>query len=217
MLVAPPESGEGVQLIKGPNIASLPDFPGLSDEIRATVLLKVGDNVSTDEIMPAGQRVLPFRSNIPKMAEFVFDPIDETFPRRALDVRDDGGHIVVGGDNYGQGSSREHAAIAPRYLGLQAVIAKNFARIHWQNLVNFGVLPLEFENQVDYEHIEQGDVLALRDLRKTLESGDHRLTVENVTKGQEYTVGHRLSPRQVEVLLAGGLIPVFKERLSDRS
>ena len=217
MLVAPPESGEGVELIKGPNIASLPDFPGLADEIRAPVLLKVGDNVSTDEIMPAGQRVLPFRSNIPKMSEFVFDPIDEKFPQRALEVRDGGGHIIVAGDNYGQGSSREHAAIAPRYLGLQAVLAKNFARIHWQNLVNFGVLPLEFEDPADYERIEQGDVLALHDLRKALESGDRQLTVENVTKGEEYTVRHRLSPRQVELLLLGGLIPVFKQRLSDRS
>src|SRR5205807_2378782 len=217
MLVAPPESGEGVELVKGPNIASLPDFPGLADEIRAPVLLKMGDNVSTDEIMPAGQRVLPFRSNIPKMAEFVFDPIDETFPQRALEVRADGGHVVVAGDNYGQGSSREHAAIAPRYLGLQVVIAKNFARIHWQNLVNFGVLPLEFEEPADYERIEQGDVLALHDLRKALESGDRQLTVENVTKGEEYTVRHRLSPRQVELLLLGGLIPVFKQRLSDRS
>jgi aconitase A len=214
MLVAPPESGEGVELVKGPNIASLPDFPGLADEIRAPVLLKVGDNVSTDEIMPAGQRVLPFRSNIPKMSEFVFDPIDETFPQRALEVRDDGGHVVVGGENYGQGSSREHAAIAPRYLGLQAVLAKNFARIHWQNLVNFGVLPLELEEPSDYDRIEQGDVLALHDLRKTLEAGERRLTVENVTKGEEYAVRHRLSARQVELLLVGGLIPVFKERLA---
>ena len=217
MLVAPPESGEGVELVRGPNIASLPDFEPLADRIEGPVLLKVGDNVSTDEIMPAGQRVLPFRSNIPKMAEFVFDPIDETFPQRALEVRADGGHIVVAGDNYGQGSSREHAAIAPRYLGLQVVIAKNFARIHWQNLVNFGVLPLEFEEPADYERIEQGDVLALHDLRKALESGERRLTVENVTKGQELTVRHRLSPRQVELLLVGGLIPVFKARLSDRS
>src|SRR2546421_8583789 len=178
MLVAPPESGEGVELVKGPNIASLPEFPGLSDEIRAPVLLKVGDNVSTDEIMPAGQRVLPFRSNIPKMAEFVFDPIDETFPQRAQDVRDSGGHIVVGGDNYGQGSSREHAAIAPRFLGLQAVIAKNFARIHWQNLVNFGILPLEFAEPADYDRIEQGDVLVLDGVREALEGPERALVAE---------------------------------------
>src|SRR5206468_8248980 len=117
---------------------------------------------------PAGTRVLPFRSNIPKMAEFAFDVVDETYPRRASDVRDAGGHFVVGGENYGQGSSREHAAIAPRYLGLRAVVAKNFARIHWQNLVNFGIVPLEFVGEGDYDRVAQGDVLVLDDLREVL-------------------------------------------------
>src|SRR5947209_3165588 len=168
MLVPPPESSGDVELVKGPNIASLPDFEPLPDRIEGPVLLKVGDNVSTDEIMPAGQRVLPFRSNIPKMAEFAFDVVDETYPRRASDVRDAGGHFVVGGENYGQGSSREHAAIAPRFLGLRAVIAKNFARIHWQNLVNFGILPLELADPADYDRVEQGDVLVLDGIREAL-------------------------------------------------
>jgi len=217
MLVPPPESGEGVELLKGPNIASLPDFEPLPDRIEGPVLLKVGDNVSTDEIMPAGQRVLPFRSNIPKMAEFVFDAVDESFPQRALQVREAGGHLVVAGDNYGQGSSREHAAIAPRFLGLRAVIAKNFARIHWQNLVNFGILPLEFADLSDYDRIEQGDVLAFEGIRAALERERRSVTAENTTNGERYELTHHLSPRQVEVVLAGGLIPVFKARLESRT
>ena len=217
MLVAPPESGDDVELVKGPNIASLPDFEPLPERIEGPVLLKVGDNVSTDEIMPAGQRVLPFRSNIPKMAEFVFDAIDESFPERALEVRDAGGHLVVGGENYGQGSSREHAAIAPRFLGLQAVVAKNFARIHWQNLVNFGILPLEFAEPADYDRIEQGDVLVLDGVREALEDPERALVAENTTKGDRYELTHHLSPRQVDVILAGGLIPIFKSRLESRA
>jgi aconitate hydratase len=216
MLVAPPESGEGVELVKGPNIESLPDFEPLADRIEGTVLLKVGDNVSTDEIMPAGQRVLPFRSNIPKMAEFVFDPIDESFPERALDVRDAGGHLVVGGENYGQGSSREHAAIAPRFLGLRAVIAKSFARIHWQNLVNFGIVPLEFSDPADYDRVDQDDVIVLDGLHDGLADERRSLVAENTTKGERYELAHHLSPRQVDVVLAGGLIPVFKRRLESR-
>jgi aconitate hydratase len=217
MLVPPPESGEDVELVKGPNIASLPDFEPLPDRIEGPVLLKVGDNVSTDEIMPAGQRVLPFRSNIPKMAEFVFDAVDESFPERALEVRDAGGHIVVGGENYGQGSSREHAAIAPRFLGLRAVIAKNFARIHWQNLVNFGILPLEFADPSDYDRVDQDDVLVLDGLHEGLKDDSHEVAAENTTKGERYELTHRLSPRQVDAILAGGLIPVFKARLESRA
>jgi len=213
MLVPPPESGGDVELVKGPNIESLPDFEPLPERIEGPVLLKVGDNVSTDEIMPAGQRVLPFRSNIPKMAEFVFDAVDESFPQRALEVRDAGGHIVVGGENYGQGSSREHAAIAPRFLGLRAVIAKNFARIHWQNLVNFGILPLEFADPADYDRVEQGDVLVLDDVRDTLKDDSRPLVAENTTKDERYELTHHLSPRQVDVILEGGLIPIFKSKL----
>jgi aconitate hydratase len=214
MLVPPQESGEGVELIKGPNISSLPECDPLPDELELEVLLKVGDNVSTDEIMPAGQRVLPYRSNIPKIAEFTYTQIDETYPDRARAL--EAGHAVVGGGNYGQGSSREHAAIAPRYLGLRAVLAKNFARIHWQNLTNFGILPLEFVDASDYDSIEQGDVLALRGLRTALQDGAHEIGVENVTKGQKYALRHTLSQRQADMILAGGLIPVFRKRLKKR-
>jgi aconitate hydratase len=189
----------------------------LPDRIEGPVLLKVGDNVSTDEIMPAGQRVLPFRSNIPKMAEFVFDAVDESFPQRALEVRDAGGHVVVGGENYGQGSSREHAAIAPRFLGLRAVIAKNFARIHWQNLVNFGILPLEFVDPADYDRVDQDDVLVLDELRERLGDTSRSLSAQNTTKDERYELRHHLSPRQIEVILAGGLIPSFKAGSSSRS
>ncbi len=212
MLVAPPESGEGVDLIKGPNISSLPDLEPLPDDMEIEVLLKVGDGISTDEIMPAGQRVLPYRSNIPEISEFTYIQIDDSYPERARAAK--GGHAVVGGGNYGQGSSREHAAIAPRYLGLRVVIAKNFARIHWQNLVNFGILPLEFMQEFDYDSIALGDVLAMRGLRSALQRGGE-IEVENTTKGEKYGLRHRLSRRQVEMVLAGGLIPVFRQRLAE--
>lgn len=213
MLAAPPESGEGVDLIKGPNISSLPDLEPLPDDMEIEVLLKVGDGISTDEIMPAGQRVLPYRSNIPKISEFTYIQIDDSYPERARAAKG-GGHAVVAGGNYGQGSSREHAAIAPRYLGLRVVIAKNFARIHWQNLVNFGILPLEFTDDSDYESIEQGDVLAFGGLRSVLQDGGDEITVENATKSEKYALRHRLSKRQAEMVLAGGLIPVFRRRLA---
>jgi aconitate hydratase len=211
MLVAPPEHPEDAKLVKGPNISDLPEFDPLPDELRLEILLKVEDNISTDEIMPAGQRVLPYRSNIPKISEFVYYRIDPEYHHRALD--NNGGHAVVGGHNYGQGSSREHAAIAPRYLGLRAVIAKSFARIHWQNLANFGILGLEFADENDFEKIEQGDVLRLGDLRAALKDEDRRLEASNETKSQSYELTHRLSPRQVEMVLKGGLIPVFRENL----
>jgi len=216
MLVAPlaPDVAVKEELVKGPNISSLPDFDPLPDEFSAPVLLKVGDNVSTDEIMPAGQKVLPYRSNIPKISEFVYYQVDETYVERAKAA--DGGHFIVGGDNYGQGSSREHAAIAPRYLGLKAVIAKSYARIHWQNLANFGIVGLQFADPVDYDRIERDDVLALTGLRAALESDDRRVELVNTTKHERYTVGHRLSPRQAEMVLAGGLIPVFRRRLQEQ-
>jgi hypothetical protein len=143
----PPEQALAQELVKGPNIASLPAFPQLAERIEAPVLLKVGDDVSTDEISPAGARALPLRSNIPKLAEFTFTPIDPDYPRRAAELTHGSGHVVIGGHNYGQGSSREHAAITARYLSLHAVIAKSFARIHWQNLANFGILALEFTTE----------------------------------------------------------------------
>ncbi len=192
----PPEHVDRVELVKGTNIAALPDFPPLPDHIEAPVALTVGDNVSTDEILPAGARVLPYRSNIPKLAEFTFTQLDQTYPQRALTTKDSSGHLVVGGANYGQGSSREHAAITPRYLGLRAVLAVSFARIHWQNLTNFGVLALEFTDPDDYHRIKQNDILVLDDLRHTIRSGT-QITVRNTTRGHTYTARHRLSDRQV--------------------
>jgi aconitate hydratase len=211
MLVAPldAEQARRVVPVKGPNISSLPELSPLPDEIEAPVLLKVGDNISTDEISPAGARALPFRSNIPKLAMFSFSQIDDTYPQRAQQSERTG-HIIVGGDNYGQGSSREHAAIAPRYLGLRMVIAKSFARIHWQNLANYGILAVEFENPDDYNTINQNDTLHIAHIRDTLAS-KNTLQVDNLTKKTSFTVRHRLSPRQVQDVLAGGIIPRLAE------
>jgi aconitate hydratase len=207
----PPEEAAKVTLVKGENISSLPVFEPLADRIEAPVALVLGDDVSTDEILPAGARALPYRSNIPKLAEFTFAQIDETYPARARETLDTSGHIVVAGANYGQGSSREHAAITPRFLGLRVVVAVSFARIHWQNLANFGVLALEFADAGDHDRIQQGDVLLLTGLREALATGKE-IRVRNETKDQDYAVRHTLSTRQVEMLLAGGLIPWLRAR-----
>lgn len=206
----PEDEARRVDLEKGPNIASLPDFDPLPDRLELPVAIVVGDDVSTDEILPAGAKVLPFRSNIPKLAEFCFSGIDEEYAERAAASRDEGGHAIVGGSNYGQGSSREHAAIAPRYLGLRLVLAESYARIHWQNLANFGVLALELADPEDRQSIDQGDVLLVEGVRDALEHGKE-LTVHNQTQDRDYPVRHRLSSRQVEMLLAGGLIPWLAE------
>ncbi len=206
----PLEKALAVKLVKGPNIASLPLLAPLPNEFTLPVLLKMGDNISTDEIMPAGARVLPFRSNIPKISEFSFDIIDESYFKRATDIVGKTGHMVVGGENYGQGSSREHAALAPRYLGLRVVLTKSFARIHWQNLVNFGILPVTFANPADYQKISQGDVLQFWDLHNKLKTGNKLqavITEKNIT----IPLLHQLSSRQVEVLLDGGLINWVKK------
>ncbi|MBA8824682.1 aconitate hydratase [Saccharopolyspora lacisalsi] len=212
MLMAPlPEDqARETEPVKGPNISALPEFTALPDQLQLPVLLTTGDNVSTDEISPAGARALPLRSNIPALAEFTFTRLDETYPERALEHRQTSGHVVIGGHNYGQGSSREHAAITPRHLGLRLVIAKSFARIHWQNLINFGILPLEFVDETDHDHIEQGDTLTCDQLHTTLPQ-DTELTVRNTTRDQNYRVRHRLSPRQVRAVLAGGLIPMLAD------
>jgi aconitate hydratase len=210
MLLPPADAGAAVELEKGPNIQPLPVFEGLPDEIAGPVLLKVGDDVSTDEIMPAGARVLPFRSNIPEISRFAFSRIDETYYDRAVaGGRKDS--FVVGGLNYGQGSSREHAVIAPRYLGLRAVIAKGFARIHWQNLCNFGILPLSFRNGEDYDSISRGDLLEIPGVRDGLLAGN-RLAVINRTRSRRLEVEHHLSGRQIEMVLAGGLITLVRGR-----
>jgi aconitate hydratase len=213
----PAEEAAKVELVKGPNIATLPEFGPLPERLEVTVLLKVGDDVSTDEIMPAGNRVLPFRSNIERMADFVFIDVDEDYSDRAKKHRDsgeqDGNHAIVAGKNYGQGSSREHAAIAPRFLGLRLVLATSFARIHWQNLANFGVLALELTNDEDHERIDDGDVLVVEGLPDVLKNGSE-LEIRNQTKDETYSVRHRLSDRQVDLLAAGGLIPTLQKEKS---
>ncbi|GAA4769775.1 aconitate hydratase [Citricoccus nitrophenolicus] len=198
----PPEEARNVELVKGPNILSLPDFDPIADRLSAPVVLVMGDDVSTDEIMPAGSRVLPFRSNIPKISEFTFTRIDPDYPARAAAA---GPHVVVAGANYGQGSSREHAVLAPRFLGLKAVIAQSFARIHWQNLANFGILALEFDDPAEQEHITAGDTVELDGIHEALRHGS-RLTAS--IGGREVAVHHRLSERQVDMVLAGGRIPL---------
>jgi aconitate hydratase len=199
------EESQHVKLVKGPNIVSLPRFDALSGILELPVLLKAGNNISTDEILPAGAKVLPYRSNIPKISEFAFDMIDPEYARRTADSRSTGGHCVIGGTNYGQGSSREHAALAPRYLGLRVVIARSFARIHRQNLINFGIVPLIFDNAADYDQIQMRDILKFQDFRNTLQSGE-RIRVTNVQRGTSFDCRHGLSEREQKVLFAGGLI-----------
>ncbi len=210
MLVEPLPADEAkrVELVKGPNIKSLPELDPLPDRLELPVALKVGDDVSTDEILPAGAKVLPFRSNIPAISDFTFGQIDASYPER---VKSYGGpHCVVGGSNYGQGSSREHAAIAPRYLRLRVVLAKSFARIHWQNLANFGIVALELADESAYDGIEQGDVLVFDNLPEALRTG-RELTAQNSTKGTSIALRHRLSERQVAMVVAGGQIPALRE------
>jgi aconitate hydratase len=208
----PREERQSIELVKGPNIQPLPTFDPLPDSLEAPVLLKMGDDISTDEIMPAGSKILPFRSNIPEISKFCFSRIDENFYDRAME-RDRGNFIVVGGDNYGQGSSREHAALAPRYLGLRMAIAKKFARIHWQNLVNFGILPLTFKKPSDYDAIEQEDVLQFEGLRDAIQSGNE-VKMTNKTRDRTYTLQHHMSQRQIEMVLEGSLINVVRKRQS---
>ena len=206
MLIQPSKEGEKGELVKGPNIEPLPLFGPLPDRLEGPVLLKMGDDISTDEILPAGAEVLPFRSNIPAISKFVFKEIDETYHERAIKFQKEGS-FVMGGENYGQGSSREHAALAPRFLGLQAVLAKTFARIHWQNLINFGILPLQFVNPADWDKISQDDVLVISGVRDALQKGN-RVQVSNKTNNQSYEAEHSMSSRQVDSVLAGGLINI---------
>lgn len=220
MLVPPAEDGSQVELQKGPNIKSLPTIEPLMDTYDVPVLLKMGDNVSTDEILRAGAEVLPFRSNLPEISKFSYSVIDPTFYDRAQKAKIDfGGHIVVAKDNYAQGSSREHAALAPKFLGQVAVIANSYARIAWQNLVNFGIVPLEFIDLADYDKIEQGDLVSFVNLREDVQNRkDVRVLVqkEGEDKPQlEFYARHSLSDRQIQILLRGGIINEFKAQLSN--
>lgn len=196
----------GVEIVRGPNIRPMPLGEPLGEEIAAPLTLKVGDNITTDHIMPAGAKILPYRSNVPKLAEFCFTVCDETFPERA---RRAGRSIIVGGANYGQGSSREHAALVPMYLGVRAVIAKSFARIHAANLINYGILPLTFADPDDYDRLSQGDELTVSGIFAGLESGTFALT--DRTTGETFALKCELSARQRDILRAGGLLAYTKE------
>jgi len=198
---APETEAAALQVVKGENITGIPLKAPLADALRGEVLIALGDDISTDHIMPAGAQILRFRSNIPKLAEFVFNRIDPDFPVRA---RAKGGGLIVGGANYGQGSSREHAAIAPMYLGVTGVIVKEFARIHLANLINWGIVPMTFADPGDHARVSQGDLLEIPDARRQIESGADRLTVKNVTRGTTFAVALALNRREREYLLAGG-------------
>jgi aconitate hydratase len=209
MIIAPlsPAAAKDAVVVRGPNIAPLPMVGALPETVAGEAALKVGDNITTDHIIAGGGKVLPLRSNVPKISQYVYEIIDPTFPTRALALKEQGrGTIVVGGDNYGQGSSREHAALAPMYLGVKAKIVKSFARIHRANLVNFGILPLTFVNPADYDRIDQGDALEILDAAAALRSGADLLTVNNATKGFTFQVKAGLTRRQADIILAGGML-----------
>jgi len=207
MVIAPPEASSGVEVVRGPNIKPVPKARPLEKSLNGKVLLKVGDNITTDHIMPSDAKLLPFRSNIPKLAEYCFAPVDENLPKRAVE---NGGGFIVGGDNYGQGSSREHAALAPLYLGIKGVIVKSFARIHKDNLINNGILPLTFEKLEDIENINENDVLYIQDAHALVMDGKGILV--NETKGSNIAVVLDTTPRQKELLLAGGLLNFTAKR-----
>ena len=213
MVIPPPKDGSNVKVEKGPNIKPFPPIEKMSDKIEGPVTLKVGNDVTTDEISPAGSKVLPFRSNLPELSKFTFAPVDPNFYEKAMKYQKTG-HYIVGGLNYGQGSSREHAAMAPRYLGVEAIIAKSFARIHWQNLVNYGILPLTFIDRNDYQKIDQGDILVIDNARKAVSEGN-QVKVLNKTKGFTFLTNHSLSPREVEILLHGGVVNLFKKAIKE--
>ena len=208
-LIFPPSSKpEKVVIERGPNIKPLPTRGPLEDRLEGTVILKVGDNITTDHILPAGARVLPLRSNIPAISKHLFERLDPDFFKKAKEL---GGGFVLGGENYGQGSSREHAALAPMYLGIKAILTKSYARIHRSNLINFGVLPLAFKNPGDFSKIQQGDHLRITNLRSELQE-EGLLKIENVTQQRVFEVSHGLNFREKEILLAGGLLNYTRER-----
>lgn len=201
MIIRPPEGD--TEIVRGPNIKPLPELKEVPDRMEKEVLLKVEDNITTDHIMPAGAKILPLRSNIPAISEFVYVNVDPEFPKRAKEKE---GGFIIGGENYGQGSSREHAAIAPLYLGLKAVIAKSFARIHKANLINWGILPLEFEDSADYDRIGQGDVLTMENLHEGVKSGKVKVKGKDI----EFTALCQMGDKSKDVLLAGGRIMYTK-------
>ena len=208
-LPADEKDADKVEILKGPNIKSYPKTSPLADSLSVQCSLKVGDNITTDHIMPAGSKILPLRSNIPEISKYCFSAVDETFPQRALDL---GSSVIVGGSNYGQGSSREHAALAPLYLGIKAVIVKSFARIHKANLVNAGILPLTFENEADYDKISQSDTLEFSDLRNAV-AKDSVIYASLSSTGEKIPLNLELSERERKIILDGGLLDYTRELL----
>ena len=205
---AGPEEAASIEVLRGPNIKPFPKTEPLPESITAKAVLKVGDNITTDHIMPAGAKILPYRSNIPHLSQFCFGVCDESFPER---IKAEGKGIIIGGANYGQGSSREHAALVPLYLGVKAVITKSFARIHVANLVNAGILPFTFANEADYDRIDQMDQLELADIRTAMENTTP-VVLKNLTKNEEYPLdASHLSARQRAMLLCGGLLDYTRE------
>ncbi len=200
---------QSVEVLRGPNIKDYPKTSPLSDSLSVECSLKTGDNITTDHIMPAGAKILPLRSNIPEISKHCFEVVDPGFPERALGL---GESVIIGGSNYGQGSSREHAALAPLYLGIKAVIVKSFARIHKANLVNAGILPLTFTNEADYDCVSQGDKLELSDLRAAVKS-ENSVMMKNVSNGKKITLKIELSEREREIILAGGLLDYTRSKI----
>ncbi len=201
MIIPPAEDGSEAEVIKGPNIKGLPEFSELQDSVTGEAVIKVEDNISTDHIIPALPEIVAYRSNIPAISEYAFSGIDASFASRCKEKQ---GGFIIAGKNYGQGSSREHAALAPKYLGIKAVIAVSFARIHSQNLANFGIMPLEFKNEADYGRINEGDVLEIKDLLNCLDK--NTIKIKNVTKGEEYPLIHHLSEYQITSIKAGSIL-----------
>jgi len=211
MILLPSDTPEQVQIYRGPNIGEPPSNPPMPANISGVVTIKVGDKITTDHIIPAGSR-MKYRSNVPKYSEFVFEIVDDTFYKRAVEYRDKGKHnIIVGGLSYGQGSSREHAALCPMFLGVKAVIAKSFERIHSANLINFGIIPLMFKKESDYDGIDSGNEIQIPNIRKVL-SKNEPLIVKNLTKGKDFEVNYELSERQRNILLAGGMLSYIKNK-----
>ncbi|CDG37641.1 aconitate hydratase [Acetivibrio thermocellus BC1] len=208
MVLPPAPEGAEVEVVRGPNIKPFPINKALADKVSGKALIKVGDNITTDHIMPSNAKLLPFRSNVPYLAEFCLTPCDPDFPKRA---KENGGGFIIGGSNYGQGSSREHAALAPLQLGVKGVIAKSFARIHMANLINSGIIPMTFENEADYDEIDMDDELVIENAREQIKNGSS-IVVKNVTKGKDIKVNVALSQRQVEIILAGGLLNYTRQQ-----
>ncbi|HAA83829.1 MAG: Aconitate hydratase [Thermodesulfobacterium sp. 37_54] len=206
----PEDEAKKVEIIRGPNIAPLPPFDPLPETLEGVFVLKVGDNITTDHIMPAGAQILPLRSNLPAISQFVYKNVDPDFAKKSLELKEKGLAVgIVGGENYGQGSSREHAALAPRYLGVKVKLAKTFARIHRSNLINFGILPLTFENPADYEKISQGDSFIIENIRNLIEKGEKRVKIIIKGKGEVWAVAE-LTERERECILKGSLLNLAK-------